>query len=95
MFPLCQTVNVHLAVSTEGLRSGHRREHLKNTPLLSLSLSQSNSIQFNSRSYLLRAEHDKLTENVFSHGLKKKKKEIIKTSERKKKGHKRKHYFMK
>ena len=51
------------------------------------------SIQFNSRSYLLMVEHDKLTENLFSHGPPKKK-EIIKVSGQKK-GHKRKHYFIK
>ena len=33
-----------------------------------------NSIQFHSRSYLLRVEHDKLTENVFSHSPQKKRK---------------------
>ena len=38
--------------------------------------------------YLLRVEHDKHTENFFSHGglKKKKKREIIKLSERKKRG---------
>ena len=44
-------------------------------------------IQFNSASYLLRVEHDKFTENLFSHGpqKKEKRKRDNKVSERRKK----------
>ena len=39
-----------------------------------MDINNFNSIQFNSKSDLLRVEHDKFTENFFSHGPQKKKK---------------------
>ena len=61
---------------------------------------QFNSVQFNSRSYLLRVEHDQLTKKLFSAWptKKKRKKRDNKSKrkrEKKKGGHKRKHDFMK
>ena len=54
------------------------------TPSVASTLTQDSR---SSRSYLLRVEHDKLTEHFFSHGpQKKEKKRDNKSSEKKKKG---------